>query len=113
MNIESIENQKLVKLLKFAIEERNFSANQAVSQCNMGISEFYDIWESIFIKTPAFENGFDCSRSYDWILKPEALFSYMNFLEYRDSLTNARRAYWVAIASIVISTATVLLSFVG
>lgn len=114
MNIEKIEDHYTIKLIKFTLERgnKNFTAQQAAEYCNIGLHEFNLIWKSIFIPNTNQTNNFNNNEEYRWELKPEAFFSYMSYLEYKDSLASSKKALKIAIISIIIASVLAILQMI-
>lgn len=47
-----------------------------------------------------------------WRLKAEAFFNYLSFLEYRDALRYSRRAFYIAIGSLLVSIISAWFTYV-
>jgi hypothetical protein len=45
-----------------------------------------------------------------WILRPEAYFSYLQYLEFKHAIETAKRAYWLSVAAIVIALLAIFVS---
>ena len=91
-----------IKLIEFALNESNFSVEQACSATKIGLTDFQKVQEQIFLVD---EHLRDKSRYpnmlLEWKVKPEALFGYIQYQAHQDAVESARkadkRAFWALI----------------
>ncbi|MGV6818412.1 MAG: hypothetical protein ACWA44_14235 [Thiotrichales bacterium] len=112
MHITALEQHRVIKLIRFSLDNRSFSAAEALNQTGMGMSEFVAVANEIYCEGKDIDHSLNLNEVLSWNLTPESLFQYMSFLEYKDSLETAKRATVIAIASIVISGALALAQLV-
>ena len=93
MNIEDFYKQKVVKLIEFSINNKNFYINQALNASNMNPSEFFITGQGIYLNGADLNDDISRNELRDWHLKPEALFSYMALKEFEHSVKTAHRAH--------------------
>lgn len=103
MNLEELNEQRIVKLIAFSIGKRNFTAADAMSATGMGHSEFLAIGKRIFTNGEDIGDDVSINEVFDWHLSPEALFSYMSLKEFEHSVKSAAEAKKLAVISIAIS----------
>ncbi len=46
---------------------------------------------------------FDFDLKQKWVLRTDAYFSYLQYLEFCNAIEQAKRAYWVAILAVIIA----------
>jgi hypothetical protein len=95
------EKHKYVSLIEFSLKNPNFSATKACSVCGLSEKEFRFVASSIYVLN-AYQTdpSFDPNRELEWIIKPEAYFSYLQYLEFCHAIETAKRAYWLSVAAI-------------
>ena len=95
---------KYVALIEYSLEHEEFSANEACEATGLTEKEFRFIIASIFVPNGYQGNmAFDLSLKQNWVLRPEAYFSHLQYLEFCHAIEHAKRAYWVAILAIIIA----------
>lgn len=98
------DKHRYVALIEFALHHDTFSAEEASTACELSEKEFRFISASIFsLNAYQAQAGFDTKKKLDWILKPEAYFSYLQYLEFRHAIETAKRAYWLSVLAIIIA----------
>lgn len=103
MNLDELNEQRIVKLIAFSIGKRSFTAAEAMSETGMGLSEFLAVGRRIYTNLDDINHDFPVHQVLDWYLSPEALFSYMSLKEYEHSVRAAADAKKLAVISIAIS----------
>jgi hypothetical protein len=102
---------KYIALIEFSLKQPSFSADDVYIATGLSEKEFRFIIDSIFIP-----NGyqtqpvFDHEKKQEWVLRPEAYFSYLQYLEFCHSIKNSKQSYWMAVVAIVVSLIGVSLS---
>jgi hypothetical protein len=95
---------KYVALIEYALEHDEFSANGVCEATGLTEKEFRFILASIFIPNGyQGQTVFDLDLKQKWVLRTEAYFSYLQYLEFCHAIEHARRAYWVAILAVIIA----------
>jgi len=103
------QKHKYIDLIEFALANRSFTVQQALDATKMSADEFSAAKYSLFHLKGMHENP-DRNKVLDWTLRPEAYFHYLSFLEFRHSVRAARKAFWLAVASICIAIASAVLT---
>jgi hypothetical protein len=109
MKFQEIEKHKIIKLIEFALERTDFSVHQAMDASGMSEDEFSGAKYVIFQLKGVHEHP-SPDEVLDWRLSAEAFFNYLSFLEYRDALKSSRRAFGVAIVSLLLATVSTVIS---
>jgi hypothetical protein len=109
MKFQEIEKHKIIKLIEFSLEHTTFSVRQAMDASGMSKDEFSGAKYVIFQLKGVHEYPSE-DQELDWPLSTEALFNYLSFLEYRDALKFSRRTFWVAIASVLLVTVSLVIN---
>ncbi len=86
MEIKEIEDHKIIKLIKFSAKKSMFTVGQAATASGKPFDEFKRARYEIFQVTPNTEEIRSINQNSYWELKTSAFFSYLSFLEYRDSV---------------------------
>lgn len=50
------------------------------------------------------------TETQEWILRPEAYFGYLQFIEFQHAIESSKRAYWLSVAAIVIAIISAMLA---
>jgi hypothetical protein len=99
------KRHKYVGLIEFALTNPEFSTREACGATGLSDKEFRFVADTIFsLNANQTQWTYQPSQKQEWILKPEAYFSYLQFLEFRHSIEHARRAYWLSVFAIIVST---------
>jgi len=95
---------RYVGLIEFALENPEFSTKEACEATGLTDKEFRFVADTLFsLNANQAQGAYDPSKKQEWVLKPEAYFSYLQYLEFRHSIEHARRAYWLSVLAIIIS----------
>jgi hypothetical protein len=104
MNLNDIENYKIIKLMEFSLKDQSFSVQQACNVSGVSPDEFSGLKYSLYVLKGAHENIESNNEILDWRLTPEAYFNYLSFIQYKHSVLTSKRAQIVAICSLLISS---------
>ena len=100
---------KYVALIEFALKNDTFSVEDAIAACGLSEKEFRFVSASLFsLNANQASPGFSPTTKSDWILKPEAYFSYLQYLEFRHAIETAKRAYWLSVLAIIVAVIAAL-----
>lgn len=95
---------KYVGLIEFALENPEFSVEEACKATGLSDKEFRFISGTIFsLNQNQAEGTYNPSKKQEWILQPESYFSYLQYLEFKHAIEHARRAYWLSVLAIIVS----------
>jgi len=103
MSVTALEQNRVIQLVKYSLENRSFSVAEALNHTGMGMAEFVAVANKIYCGGEEIDHSLNMHEILSWNLTPESLFQYMSFLEYKDSLKSSKRATIIAVISIVIS----------
>lgn len=103
MSLNTLEQHRIIKLIEYSIDKQSFSTSEALNYTGMGLTEYIKVASQIYCEGKEINHTINMGEIMNWHLTPEALFQYMSFLEYRDSLKSAKQARVIAIISIIIS----------
>ena len=102
--IKTPDKHRYVSLIEYALKNPEFTAEQACSEVGLSDKEFRFIARSIFsLNAVQDSQDFRSSQVHEWILQPEAYFSYLQYIEFTHSVEHANRAYWLAVLAIIVS----------
>jgi hypothetical protein len=99
------EKHKYVRLIEFAMVNPSFSAEAACKACDLSRKEFQFISTSVFVLS-AYQESEGSTRTtqvQEWILRPEAYFGYLQFVEFQHAIETAKRAYWLSVLAVVVA----------
>ena len=108
-----LSKHKYISLIEYSLEQGDaeFSASDACFETGLSEREFNFIRASIFILNGYQEvPTFDTKKPHQWILRPEAYFSYLQYLEFGHSIEYSRKSYWIAVAAILVAIISVGIS---
>lgn len=95
---------KYVGLIEFALKNPEFSAQAACDATGLSDKEFSFVADAIFsLDANQSQGTYQPNHKQEWILKPEAYFSYLQYLEFKHSIEHARRSYWLSVLAIILS----------
>ncbi len=98
------DKHKYISLIEYCLHNPEFSTVEACNATGLSNKEFSFIADAVFSLNANQSQGlYKPEQKQDWILKPEAYFSYLQYLEFRHSIEHSRRAYWLAVLAIVVS----------
>lgn len=103
MESKIIDNHKHLRLIEFALKNKEFSVQQVCKVSGMSEQEFNNAKYSFFMLLGKHEYIDNIQQVLEWHIKPEAFFSYISYIEYKESSKNAKYAIWIAIISMIIS----------
>ncbi|EGQ7979861.1 hypothetical protein ACPF4D_003570 [Vibrio cholerae] len=98
-----MDKHAYIKLIEYALENKNFSKEQACNKCGLSSVEFDFIRHDIFILSAAQEKPIAKHESFEWKVSPQSYFNYLQYCQYQHAIETANRAHRVSIAAIVIS----------
>ncbi len=94
---------KYITLVEFALSKGTFSKQEAMDACGFTEKQFRFVSSSIFVLSMNQGVMADLNEKQEWILKPEAYFSYVQYLEFLHAIKTARTSFWLAVAAIVVA----------
>lgn len=110
----SIEEQKYIKLLDYAIAQlSSYHMEPGLESANMTESEFVNIRDSLFINANIQAPPPNKNQVYDWRLRPEAVFGYLTYKQYEHAQKSSKRALYIAAASHSVAVITLVISGLG
>lgn len=103
-----------IMLIEYTMKDRHFSIEQACTACKLSISDFMFIRHSLFVLNGIQDQPYvQLNELMEWKLSPEALFGYIQYTAYQDSLKSAEKADRRAVVALIIasiSAATALIT---
>jgi hypothetical protein len=109
----SSSNHGYVRLVEFALKNKEFSVDQACKATGLSESEFSGAKYSLFLLRGEHESVVDQAKPLEWRLKPEAYFGYLSYLELNHSLSASRKAWWFSIVSLVVASVSLFVTAYG
>ncbi|WP_415887775.1 hypothetical protein ACMXYO_06895 [Neptuniibacter sp. QD37_6] len=103
MDLSTLEHHKYIKLIEFALSQKNFSKVQACEAAGLTRQEFDFVRHEIFILSGAQTEYVNDHEEYEWKLSTQAFFNYLQFSEFKFAVSAAKKAQLTAMAAIVIS----------
>jgi hypothetical protein len=97
------DKHKYVQLIEFTLRNPVFVPDNACKACGLTTKEFQFISRSIYSLNAAQNEMIRPREEQDWVLLPEAYFSYLQFLEFKHAVKVANVSYWVSIAAAIVS----------
>lgn len=97
------EKHRYIRLIEYSLAHPEFKPADAAKACDLNEKEFRFIASSIYLLSALQVRDIDPDKKYDWVLNPEAYFSYLQYLEFRHAIETAKRAFWLSVAAIVIT----------
>ena len=99
------KKHKYVQLIEFVLDRPSFSPSEACATCGISDKEFRFIAPIIFVLNAyqAEKGLIATSEVQEWVLKPEAYFSYLQFLEFCYAIETSKRAYWLSVAAVILA----------
>jgi hypothetical protein len=97
------DTHKYVRLIEYSLRTPPFKLDDACAACGLSDREFRFIAPSIYSLSVYQQERMPGGQIQDWVLRPEAYFSYLQYLEFLHAIETAKRAYWLAVAAIVVS----------
>ena len=96
---------KYVQLIEFALRKQSsFTIQEARDACHLAPREFRFIAPSIFaLDAQQMDKLGEVHESQNWVLRPEAYFGYLQYVQFDHAVLSARRAQWTAIAALVLT----------
>jgi hypothetical protein len=94
---------KYVRLIEYSLWNPSFKAADACAACGLSDKEFRFVSHSIYSLSAYQEQLPRPDESLEWVLRPEAYFSYLQYLEFRHAIETAKRAYWLSVAAILVA----------
>ena len=96
------ETHKYVRLIEYSLRNQSFKPVDACATCGLSDKEFRFIAASLY-SLSAYQEHVRADETQDWVLKPEAYFGYLQYLEFRHAVETAKRAYWLSVAAIIVT----------
>ncbi|WP_369983840.1 hypothetical protein [Thalassolituus sp.] len=88
-----MEVHPYIKLIKFAIENRSFTVEQACMAAHISREEFMFVRHELFVLSGAQQEPvISHQQVMDWKVSPQALFGYIQYQAYRDAVESASKA---------------------
>jgi hypothetical protein len=98
-----------IELIEYALKERNFSIEQVCRAIKLPISDFMFIRHEIFILNGnQAEATVHHNELLEWKLSPQAVFGYIQYKAYEDSVESSKRSQKLAIWALGISALSAL-----
>jgi len=102
--LETPGKHRYVALIEYALSNPEFTAEEACGAVGLSDKEFRFIAGTIFaLNAVQSSQDFRSQQKHEWILQPDAYFSYLQYVEFMHAIEHARRAFWVAVLAIVVS----------
>ena len=109
----NIHQHKYIKLLDYAITQKNaYHMEPGLKASNMTETEFENIRDSLFINANMQAPPPNKNQTYDWRLRPEAVFGYLTYKQYEHAEKSSKTALYISSLSIVIAVLTLIVSAV-
>jgi len=109
-----LKTHPYIMLIEYAMKERHFSIEQACTACKLSISDFMFIRRNLFALNGIQDQPYvQPNELMEWKLSSEALFGYIQYTAYQDSLKIAAKADRRAVIALIIasiSAATALIT---
>jgi hypothetical protein len=97
------DTHKYVQLIEYTLRNPSFKIADACAACGLTDKEFRSVSPNIYSLSAYQEQLPHTDETLDWVLRPEAYFSYLQYLEFRHAIETAKRAYWLSVAAIVVA----------
>jgi len=98
---------RYVQLIAYTLRNPSFKSADACAACGLSEKEFRFVATSIYSQSEYQVQKGRPDETQDWILRPEAYFSYLQYLEFRHAIKASRIASSLAVVAIVIAIITV------
>ena len=98
---------RYVQLIAYTLRNPSFKSADARAACGLSEKEFRFVATSIYSQSEYQVQKGRPDETQDWILRPEAYFSYLQYLEFRHAIKASRIASSLAVVAIVIAIITV------
>lgn len=110
-----MQKHKYIHLIEFVIEnDSSFTIQQARDACKLSPREFSSIVPSVFaLDAHQMDRLGETHESQNWVLKPEAYFGYLQYVQFNHAVLSANRAQWTATAALGATMFGLLLSLLG
>ena len=102
---------RYVQLIAYTLRNPSFRSADACAACGVYEKEFRFVATSIYSLSAYQEQKGSPDETQNWILRPEAYFSYLQYLEFRHTTKTSRIASLLAVIAIVVAVISVGLSF--
>ncbi|MBX3650697.1 MAG: hypothetical protein KF771_04935 [Burkholderiales bacterium] len=94
---------RYVQLIAYTLRNHAFKSKDACAVCGISEREFRFVAGSIYSLSEYQVQKGHPDEIQDWILRPEAYFSYLQYLEFRHAIKASRQAKLLALLAIVIA----------
>lgn len=107
-----------IGLIEYAIENKNFSIEEACTALRLPVSDFMFIRHDIFVLNGnQAEATVHKNERCEWKLSPQAIFGYIQYQAYTDAVESSKRseklAIWALCFSGVSAFGSILASLLG
>lgn len=100
----SIDEHKYIKLLDYAVSQvGSYHMTPALERANMTEREFELIRDTLFVNANMQAPPPRPNQTYDWRLRPEAVFGYLAYKQYEHAQKSSQRAFYVASGSLIVA----------
>ena len=96
-----------VKLIEYSIENPSFKPDDASQECGISEKDFRFVAPSIYSLNANQGERIRTTDTQEWVLRPEAYFSHLQYLEFCHAIETAKRAYWISFAAVVLAIISV------
>ncbi len=94
---------RYVQLIAYTLRNPSFKSADACAACGISEREFRFVAGSIYSLNEYQVQKGRPDEIQEWMLRPEAYFSYLQYLEFRHAIKASRRATLLALVAIVIA----------
>lgn len=101
------DTHKYVQLIEYSLRNTSFKPTDACKACGLSEKEFQFVAASLYSLSGYQGELIRTSETQEWVLRPEAYFSYLQYLEFRHAIETAKRAFWLSVAAIVVAIISV------
>jgi hypothetical protein len=102
-----INDHKYIKLLEYVMDKKSsYVMRDALDYAKMTESEFLNVRDVLFINANMQAPPPNASLIYDWRLRPEAVFGYLNYKQYQHSVKSSNKAVYISVVSLIIAVLT-------
>ena len=104
------EKHHYVRLIEYSLANPSFSPNDACLACDLNARDFRFIAPTIYVLNARQDREMNLGEHQDWVLSPQAYFSYLQYLEFLHAIEAAKRAFFWAAVAVVVSIIGVAIS---
>ncbi len=110
-NFTKIDKHRYVQLIEFSLSKSNFAVSDAMSTCSLTEKEFRFIAPSIYhLNLNQVSLSISPDTVQEWVVKPEAYFSYLQFMAFSHAIETAERSYWLSLGAIILAILSIALA---